>query len=358
MSVDFSESIKLIREAHSDSVAILEKWRELLELSGELVLNVKGENGQVVPHTVPTIKEAIDRYLGGTFSRITLTDGTNSVILRLNPNGALELVNTDNSPANMIAMTIAANTIRGAQGDVRLEGNVYLQGGSVQNMELQEVSVGSARIYNAQFNGPLTVGGGAEIHDAAIHNATVGDLEAGLVRYHKQVLRWSRVGTITNDLIGLSNDGLWEGPVAALTAAGIEATPTWSDCIYAPTWGAGATIKVFWGETGDTEVLNAQGQSGISSLFAAMWPYKMYEKVGLLYRIRWLPFDGMEGRITYYRTQNVPVYYSIQVRRTEQGGVTPVRTMVQRQQTRYVCQRAMAEVEQIANGTDYRLYMM
>ena len=358
MAADFSEGIKLIREAHSDSVAILERWRELIELPGELVLNVKDENGQVVPHTLPTIKEAIDRYLGGIFSRITLTDGTNSVILRLNPNGSLELVNTDDSPANMTAMIVAANTIRGAQGDVRLEGNVYLQGGSVQNMELQEVTVGNARIYNAQFNGQLTVDGDTEIHNAAIHNATVGDLEAGLVRYHKQVLRWNRVGTITNDLIGLNNDGLWEGPVAALHAAGITDTPTWMDCIYAPMWAAGASIKVFWGETGDTEVLNTQGQSGISSIFAAMWPYKMYEKVGLLYRIRWLPFDGMEGRAVYYRTRNVPAYYTLQVRRTEQGGVPSVRIVSQNQQSPYTCRRAIADVENTGNTTDYRLYLM
>lgn len=357
MSVDFSESIKLIREAHADSVAILERWRELIELSGELVLNVKGENGQVVPHTLPTIKEAIDRYLGGTFARITLTDGTNSVILRLNPNGSLELVNPDDSPANMIAMTIAANTIRGAQGDVRLEGNVYLQGGSVQNMELQEVSVGSSRIYNSQFSGPLTIGGGAEINDAVIHNATVNDLEAGLVRYRKKVIRWDSVGTITNDLIGIANDGLWEGPVAALTAAGINATPTWTDCIDAATWGTGAAIKVFWGETGDTEVLNTQGGSGMSSLFAAMWPYKMYEKVGLLYRIRWLPLDGMEGRVVYYRTRNAAVTCPLQVRRTTQGSVS-VRAVSQAQIARYTCQPSMVDVESSGNDTDYRLYML
>lgn len=63
-SADFSEGIKLIREAHADAVAILEKWRELIDAPGEITLTIKDADGEPRTITLPSIREAINRYLG------------------------------------------------------------------------------------------------------------------------------------------------------------------------------------------------------------------------------------------------------------------------------------------------------
>lgn len=125
-SADFSESIKIIQEAHADAVAILEKWRDMLEAQGEIVFSIRNSDGSTAEITLPTIREAINRYLGGVFDQITLTDGNTTVIVRLDADGNVELVNADGFPANLIVGHIAASSITGANGQLYIRGSVNL----------------------------------------------------------------------------------------------------------------------------------------------------------------------------------------------------------------------------------------
>jgi hypothetical protein len=305
-STDYSESIKLIREAHGDAVAILEKWRELIDTNGEVTLTIKHGDGTEEAVTLPSIREAISRYLGGTFEEITLTDGTHTIIIGVNDNGDAVIRNPDGSAANLIAANITATQIGPRTGDgIAVLGTTTLSGGTAQNMSIQSLRARSCQILGAEFKGNTTITGGARIEGTAyIRNAEVQNLNAATVKYHKQVLKWGVTGIVDAQLLTSVNDGLWVGDPAVLERAGIFPEPTWTDCIYIPDpWETTALeVVVHLGDQYSGTVPIVNESRTITPYYAAMWPYKMYERVDGGYRIRWLPLDDQEGRIVYYRT--------------------------------------------------------
>ena len=308
-SADFSEGIKLIREAHEDAVAILEKWRELIDAPGEITLTIKDENGEPHDVTLPSIREAINRYLGGSFERITLTNGDSVVGIELDDNGQVVIRNVDSSVTNFITANLAASRIipKGGSG-ISILGNTVLSGGVIQNANIQDLTAYTGQIYGAEFKGTTVISGGARITgNAAIRNATIKKLNSGLVKYRKQVLKWGVEAIVDEQLLTSVHNGLWVGDPAVLERAGIFPEPTWADCIHVPTaWPtSGLQLEVCLGDPYMGNIVITDSLATFSPCYAAMWPYKMYEAVEGGYRIRWLPLDDMEGRVTYYRTGNL-----------------------------------------------------
>lgn len=308
-SADFSEGIKLIREAHADAVSILEKWRELIGAPGEITLTIKDEAGEPYNITLPSIREAIDRYLGGSFERITLSSNGMTVIIELDDNGQVVIRKPDDTAANFIAANLAASRIIPKDGSgISILGNTALSGGTIQNANIQNITAYTGQIFGAEFKGTTTISGSTRVTGSAdIRNATIKNLNAGLVKYRKQVLRWGVEAIVDAQLNTSVNNGLWVGDPAILERAGIFPEPTWADCIYIPyAWPTSElAVNVCLGEPHMGEVVIADPVSPFSPFYAAMWPYKMYEEVEGGYRIRWLPLDDMEGRVTYYRTGDV-----------------------------------------------------
>lgn len=303
-SVDFSNGIKIIQEAHADAVAILEKWRDMLEAQGEIVFSIRNRDGSTAEITLPTIREAINRYLGGVFDQITLTDGNTTVIIRLDANGNVELVNANGSPANLIVGNIAVSRITGANGQLYIRGSVNLADAVITNGQVRDLSVYGAQINGAVFSGSARITGGTIITgNATIRNATVQNLDAGTIRYRKQVLQWATESITDSQTRGATSNGLWTGSVEGLERAGIFSTPTWCDCLYVPDSPgvAGNKLTIFWGEDGDIPVI-LNGSTEVDVTIMGRWPYKMYEAVDGGYRVRWLPLGDLKGRITYVRT--------------------------------------------------------
>lgn len=308
-SADFSEGIKLIREAHADAVAILEKWRELIDAPGEITLTIKDADGGSHDVTLPSIREAISRYLGGSFERITLTNGDSAVEISLDDNGQVVIRNAAGTVTNFISANLAASRIIPKNGGgISILGNTSLSGGDIQNAHIRDLTATSGRIYNAEFKGSTSISGGASITgNATIRNATIKKLNTGLVKYRKQVLKWGVEATVDEQLLTSVNNGLWVGDPAILERAGIFPEPTWADCIYVPAaWPTSSLqLEVCLGDPDMGNVVITDSFAAFSPCYAAMWPYKMYEAVEGGYRIRWLPFNDMEGRVTYYRTGDV-----------------------------------------------------
>lgn len=308
-SADFSEGIKLIREAHADAVAILEKWRELIDAPGEITLTIKDADGGSHDVTLPSIREAINRYLGGSFERITLTNGDSVIVIELDDNGQVVIRNPDASAANFVAANLAASRIipKNSNG-ISILGNTVLSGGVIQNANIHDLTAYTGQIYGAEFKGTTAISGGTRITgNAAIRNATIKKLNSGLVKYRKQVLKWGVEAIVDAQLITSVNNGLWVGDPAILERAGIFPEPTWADCICVPSaWPTSSLqLEVCLGDPSAGDVVITDSFTNFSPCYAAMWPYKMYEAVNGGYRIRWLPLDDMEGRVTYYRTGNV-----------------------------------------------------
>lgn len=308
-SADFSEGIKLIQEAHADAVAILEKWRELIDAPGEITLTIKDVGGEPHNVTLPSIREAINRYLGGSFERLTLTNGNSTVVIDLDDNGQVVIHNADGTIANFIAANLAASRIIPKNGSsVSILGDTVLSGGVIQNADIRDLTAHTGQIYGAEFKGTTTISGGARITgNANIRNATIKKLNTGLVKYRKQVLKWRVEAIVDEQLVTSVNNGLWVGDPAILERAGIFPEPTWADCIYVPAaWPtSNLQLDVCLGDPYTGNVVITDSSTAFSPCYAAMWPYKMYEAVEGGYRIRWLPFDDMEGRVTYYRTGDV-----------------------------------------------------
>ena len=308
-SADFSEGIKLIREAHADAVAILEKWRELIDAPGEITLTIKDENGEPHDVTLPSIREAINRYLGGSFERITLSSNGSTVVIELNENGQVVIRNADSAITNFITANLAASRIipKGGSG-LSILGNTVLSGGVIQNANIRDLTAYTGQIYGAEFKGTTAISGGARITgNATIRNATIKKLNSGLVKYRKQVLKWGVEAIVDEQLNTSVNNGLWVGDPAILERAGIFPEPTWADCIHVPAaWPtSGLQLEVCLGGPDMDNIVITDSFATFSPCYAAMWPYKMYEAVEGGYRIRWLPLDDMEGRVTYYRTGNL-----------------------------------------------------
>jgi len=305
-STDYSESIKLIREAHGDAVAILEKWRELIGANGEVTLTIKHGNGTEEAVTLPSIREAISRYLSGTFEEITLTDGTHTVVIGVNDNGEAVIRNPDGSAANLVVANITASQIGPRTGDgIAILGTTTLSGGTAQNMSIQSLRAHSCQILGAEFKGNTIITGNARIEGTAyIRNAEVQNLNATTVKYHKQVLKWGVTGIVDAQLLTSVSGGLWVGDPAVLERAGIFPEPTWTDCIYIPDpWETtDLEVVVYLDDQYSGAVPIVNEFRTVTPYYAAMWPYKMYEPVDGGYRIRWLPLDDQEGRIVYYRT--------------------------------------------------------
>lgn len=348
-STDFSEGISLIREAHSDATAILEKWRDLIEAPGEISLVVKYADGGTREIVLPTIREAINRYLGGTFEQITLTDGTDKVIIRLNGLGEVELVHEDETtPANLVAANLATSRIVGKNGNLSIAGNVNITGGVVNSANIRDLTAYGGQIYGAEFKGSTLISGGARIEgNATIRNASVKNLNMGVVKYRKQVLKWGVVGTMDASQTGPTSNGLWTGDVSVLEHAGIYSEPTWSDCLYAPNGmiTTNNTIQVYWGESGSIPLYSLLGGADLNSTFMAMWPYKMYEAVSGGYRIRWLPLDDQIHRITYMRTAGSYAMLPVSIQETSSGTGVNVKLAMERSFNGYGCKRLIAEVE-------------
>lgn len=346
-SSDFSASIATIREAHGDAVAILEKWRELITAPGDVDITIK-DRGVTRTVTLPSIRAAIDQYLGETFESLTLSDGTTTVILRLNANGQVELVTSNDMPANMAVGDLAASSVTGRNGSLSLVGRVTLTSGTVENATIQSANIYSTQIYGAEFSGGATVTGGTTITGSAtIKEVVAGELNVGVVKCRKQVLDWATVATIDSQIAGPTSGGLWTGDVSVLENAGIKATPTWSDCIYIPRDFPNnpGTVNIYWGETGDVLVQTITHVTDINTTYMGMWPYKMYEKVGNAYRIRWLPFDDQLQRITYVRTGGLytPVIVPFAVKETSTGTGTEVIITSQKNIAEYQCRRLIAD---------------
>lgn len=355
-STDFSEGISLIREAHSDATAILEKWRDLIEAPGEISLVVKYADGGTREIVLPTIREAINRYLGGTFEQITLTDGTDKVNIRLNDLGEVELVpEYGTTPANLVATSLATSRIVGKNGNLSIVGNVSISGGIISSANIRDLTAYGGQIYGAEFKGSTLISGGARIEgNATIRNASVKSLNMGVVKYRKQVLKWGVVGTMDSSQIGPTANGLWTGNVSALERAGIYSEPTWSDCLYAPNGmiTTSNTIQVYWGESGSIPLYSILGNANFNATFMAMWPYKMYEAVSGGYRIRWLPLDDQIHRITYMRTAGTNATLPISIHENSTGTGVNVKLATERLFSGYGCKRLIAEVE-TETGTGY-----
>lgn len=357
-SADFSESIKIIQEAHADAVAILKKWRDMLEAQGEIVFSIHNRDGSTAEITLPTIREAINRYLGGVFNQITLTDGNTTVIVRLDTNGNVELVNGDGFPANLIIGKLAASTISGANGELYVRGKMKLTNTVISNGEVGDLSVYGAQINGAVFRGSALITGGARITgNATIRNASIQNLEVATIRYRKQVLQWGMESYVDSSIDGPVSNGLWTGDVSILERAGIKSEPTWSDCIYIPELFSASSNKVniYWGAPDEGEILVTDAMDGGTEFFTtimAMWPYKMYEAVNGGYRIRWLPLNGQGHRIMYTRSGDMSEQVghfspTIPVKITDASTLTGrVVTLISRRAvTSYECRRFIADTE-------------
>lgn len=357
-SVDFSESIKIIQEAHADAVAILKKWRDMLEAPGEIVFSIRNGNGSTAEITLPTIREAINRYLGGVFNQITLTDGNTTVIVRLDDNGNVELVNANGYPANLIVENLAASSITGTNGELFIRGNVNLGNAVISNGEVRDLSVYSAQINGAVFRGSTLITGGVRITgNATIRNAIIQNLDVGSVRYRKQVLQWNEESYVDGSIKGPVGNGLWTGDVSILERAGIKPEPTWSDCIYIPEMLGDSLNKVniYWGtpDEGEIPITDAMGGgTEFSTTIMAMWPYKMYEAVDGGYRIRWLPLKDQGHRIMYIRSGDMSEQVGrssliIPVKITDASTLTgrAVSLIAQRTVGSYECRRFIADTE-------------
>lgn len=360
-SVDFSESIKIIQEAHADSVAILENWRELLEASGEITFSVRRNDGGTDEITVPTIREAINRYLGGVFEQIILKDveHDSTVIIRLDSDGNVELVDAEEHGANLVAGHIAAASIAATGENLPISGNVALQNAAISEANISRLSANSAQIYGAVFHGSVRISGSASITgNAFIHNANVSVLDAGFVRYHRQVIKWAVEATIDTQTRGTTAGGLWTGTTAALERAGIFAEPTWCDCLYVPESPgiAGNSLTVYWGATGTVPVA-LNGSTDIDVTTMSRWPYKMYEEVSGGYRVRWLPLNEHLGRLAYTRTGPVGAsgfYIPGTVTVTASGAnIASIRKV-----EAYSCRRCFADVIAAGDAETHILYPM
>lgn len=359
-SADFSEGIKIIREAHADAVAILAKWRELIEAPGEVTLNLGDADGKEYTVSMPSIREAINRYLGDIFSQITLTDGNDSVIIRMNDSGEIEMIKPNRTRANLISGYVAASRLQGVNGTLPISGSVALLGGSIQNASINSLNANASRIVNATLTGTTTISGTTRIQGSlTVKSVTTHTLNMGKVEYRKQVVKFGVEGLRTGNLDASTNGDIWTGNVSVLEAAGIYSEPTWSDCTYTPesiiTGLSSNNIHIYWDTPemgGDLKLMGAIGTSyDFISNFIATWPYKMYEQVEGGYRIRWLPLDDQIGRIHYARTGDsgstgiIPL--KIDDVSTPTGREVQVR-MLRMLQT-YQCSRFMAEIEEEVN---------
>lgn len=359
-SADFSEGIKIIREAHADAVAILAKWRELIEAPGKVTLNLGDADGKEYTVSMPSIREAINRYLGGIFSQITLTDGNDSVIIRMNDSGEIEMIKPNRTRANLISGYVAASRLQGVNGTLPISGSVALLGGSIQNASINSLNANASRIVNATLTGTTTISGTTRIQGSlTVKSVTTHTLNMGKVEYRKQVVKFGVEGLRTGNLDASTNGDIWTGNVSVLEAAGIYSEPTWSDCTYTPesiiTGLSSNNIHIYWDTPemgGDLKLMGAIGTSyDFISNFIATWPYKMYEQVEGGYRIRWLPLDDQIGRIHYARTGDsgstgiIPL--KIDDVSTPTGREVQVR-MLRMLQT-YQCSRFMAEIEEEVN---------
>lgn len=312
-SKDFSEGIKIIQEAHADALGILKMWRDFIEAPGEITVTVRNPDKITSEVTLPTIREAINRYLGGVFDQITLAHKGKTVVIRLDAAGNVELIDGDGTRANLAAGTLVASRISGADGKLLLDGNVNFENASISKGYVQNLSVSAATISDATFRGDVSVSGGTSITgDAFIHNATVQNLSTGTARYRKQVMQWGIEGTVDNEISGPASGGLWKGDVEVLEKAGIFSEPTWSDCIYVPETLAATmnTVNIYWGtpEEGLIPIQDAlHVTTDLSTRIMALWPYKMYEKVDDGYRIRWLPLQDQHLRVMYARSGDMTV---------------------------------------------------
>ena len=359
-SADFSEGIKLIREAHADAVAILAKWRELIEAPGEVTLNLRDAEGVEYTVTMPSIREAINRYLGSIFSQLTLTDENDSVIIRMNDRGEIEMVQPDETRANLIAGYVAASRLEGVNGTLPISGRVALWDGSIQNASIKSLDANESRIVNATLTGTTTISGTTRIQGSlTVKSATMNTLNMGKIEYRKQVVKFGVKGLRTSALDASTNGDIWTGDVSVLEAAGIYSEPTWSDCTYTPAAIipplSGNLIHIYWDTPeigGDLMLMNGTSSYDFTPNFVATWPYKMYEKVDGGYRIRWLPLDNqIVGRIHYARTGDSGGTGTMPIQiddASSSTGRTPyIKTW--RSLRAYQCSRFMAEVEQEVN---------
>lgn len=366
-SMDFSNGILRIREAHADSVAILEKWRELIEAPGEVALSVRGENGEVFPIILPSIRTAIERYLGGIFSQLTLTNEYGTVILRLNSSGAVELVDADGNGAPLETDTIIASRLSGKNGELPITGNVALHGGTIQDAIISNMQCSAGTITRAKFTGPAAFTGTTTISGVlSVGTAAAATVAANMLVCGKQVLKFGVVGIRDNALNGPTDGDIWTGDVAVLERAGIFPEPTWADCTYIPEHLSGAaSIHIYWGtpDTGDTMIINDRGGTDFSTSLLAAWPYKMYEAVDGGYRIRFLPFTGNEGRMHYVRAgeaNDATALISIKETMSGTGISATIDGFSLRSVDNYTCPRFMAEIEVTESSgsttTNHRLY--
>lgn len=359
-SADFSEGIKLIREAHADAVAILAKWRELIEAPGEVTLNLRDADGVEYTVSMPSIREAINRYLGGIFSQLTLTDGNDSVIIRMNDSGEIEMIKPNRTRANLIAGYVAASRLEGVNGTLPISGRVALLGGSIQNASINSLNANASRIVNATLTGTTTISGTTRIQGSlTVKSVTTTTLNMGKIEYRKQVVKFGVEGLRTGALDASTNGDIWTGNVSVLEAAGIYSEPTWSDCTYTPASIIpalnGNTIHIYWDTPemgGPLKLLGALGSPyDFIPNFVATWPYKMYEQVDGGYRIRWLPLDDQIGRIHYARTGDSGNTGLVPIRiddvSTPTGREAQIRTW--RALKTYQCTRFMAELEEETN---------
>lgn len=366
-SMDFSEGIRIIREAHADSEALLSKWRELIEAAGEVTINLKNPDGTISSVTLPTIREAINRYLGGVFAQITLVDEHgDSVIVRLNENGEIAPVLRDGTPASMCVRDIIASSITGKNGTLTLIGDVLFSGGSIKNAAITQLGAANCRISKSVFAGMTTISGSSLVEGSlSAKRVTTDSLNIGRVRYRKQVVRFGVEGIRSQDLSGPTNGDIWTGDVSVLEAAGIFPEPTWADCTNTAESisGSEGKIHIYWGtpDEGDVKVAGSSGGYDINATFMAEWPYKMYEKVDGGYRIRWLPLDDQIGKIHYVRVgnstsgsaiENVAVTSSSAGVSVQIGYASPVKA--------YSCRRYMADLDvewtEFRTVVNHRLY--
>lgn len=362
-SMDFSEGISLIKEAHSDSIAILEKWRELIEKPGEVTLSIKYGDGAAREITIPTIREAINRYLGGVFEQITLTDGTNTVTVRLNESGNVELVQANGSPSGISVKNLTVSSIRGTDTVLPIYGNVSFRSGTISNGTVERLEADGGVIYNGTFKGETHIEGATTITGTAtIRNANVTSLSTGRMVYRKQVIQWAKEGIIDAQILSPGSTDTWTGSEAALQRAGIYETPTWCDCMYVPgpIGESNSYVKIYWGNTGSIPITYG-GSTSIPTPYMALWPYKRYEKVGSAYRIRWLPLNTMDGRISCIRTGTVsyPVNsFPASVQETRSNGTITVTINDTQRLVSYRCRRIIAKYFTDSGNIINRLYPM
>lgn len=353
-SADFSEGIRIIREAHGDSVAILEKWREIIQSPGEVVLTVRKADGTAEEYRVPSIREAINRYLGGVFEQITLQKDGHTAIIRLDDNGNVVLANgTDTGLVSLSARNVMADEIRPATGaTLPIIGNVQISGGTIGAATITVLQANNGRITRAEFSGAVTLGGSSRIDgDLSVKRVITNTLTMGNAQFRKQVVRFGVEGLRTEALNGPTDGDIWTGDASVLEGAGIFSSPTWADCTYTPDTllGAEAQIRIYWGESGDTVVRNTMGGDTFNSTFIAAWPYKMYEQVDGGYRIRWLPLDDMDGRIHYGRVgASSSGLVPIRIDEISSMSGTEVQVITSRALESYSCQRFMAMPETIS----------